>query len=620
MSEVQAGLQRRMVFASAGLAVIVGAAFAVLIVTLAQSRRQQEARTNSERLIAAANSLEQRVLDLETDARRFALTRRGIYLGPLVNASRRMKSASGKLVDLSQGDPARLQRARRLQDGAQHYAATWGALVVEAAARNPTKARTLVLSEQGEREQDRLRGQFAQFIAAEQVRSDRSRARADRSERDAIALGAAGLAGSLLLIALYAVYVSRRIVVPVRRIGSATRRFAAGNLTERVEVTGEGEIGELGRTFNSMAESIQLEQEELARQKQDLERLASLLRSVLDATIDGIVLTDLEGNIQIANRPMRRLAVDLGFRGGANVVDQLLSVADKVTERDRYVETMERLRHHPEQPSADEFELFGSVRTFIGYTAPVRGESGLIGRIWTLREVTQERELDRLKDEFIATVSHELRTPLTSLMGFLEMVRDGEAGELTDEQKRFLAIVHRSSERLQRLVGDLLFVARLDAGGLQLHLEDGVSLDDVVAEAVESASAHARSQDVALQLEREGVILVRGDRERLGQLVSNLLSNAVKFTPAGGSVTARVFREDGVGVIEVEDTGIGIPKAEQERLFERFFRASSATEQAIPGTGLGLAITRAITQAHEGRITFRSEPGEGTCFRIEIPL
>jgi signal transduction histidine kinase len=118
----------------------------------------------------------------------------------------------------------------------------------------------------------------------------------------------------------------------------------------------------------------------------------------------------------------------------------------KVLEPDRYVETMERLRVHPEQPSADEFELYGG-RSFVG------------------REVTQERELDRLKDEFVATVSHELRTPLTSLMGFLEMVRNGEAGELTPEQERFLAIVSRSSERLRRLVGDLLFVARLDAGG-----------------------------------------------------------------------------------------------------------------------------------------------------------
>ncbi len=121
---------------------------------------------------------------------------------------------------------------------------------------------------------------------------------------------------------------------------------------------------------------------------------------------------------------------------------------------------------------------------------------GFLGRIWTLRDVTQERELDRLKDDFVATVSHELRTPLTSMMGFLEMIREGEAGELTDEQQRFLAIVYRSSERLQRLVGDLLFVARLDANGLQLQFGD-VELDEIVRDAVESSGALARSREVS---------------------------------------------------------------------------------------------------------------------------
>jgi signal transduction histidine kinase/CHASE3 domain sensor protein len=616
---VQRSLQRRLLFASAVLAVLVGAVFVVLIVTLVQVRNQQRGRAHTEQVIATATDLERRVLDLETDARRFAVTGRGVYLRPLVDASAQMKSASQRLVELSQGDPTRVQRAQQLQDGVRHYAATWAALVIEVAARNPKKAQTLVLSAAGEREQDTLRKEFTQFTAAEQARSDRARAEADRSESYAIALGGIGLGGSLALIALYAIYVSQRIVQPVRRVAAAAQRFAAGELDERVPENRDDEIGELKRNFNTMASAIQGKQLELERQTQDFGRLASLLRSVLDSTIDGIVLTDLDGNIQLANRPLRRLAVELGFRGGANVIDQLLSVAQKVSDPERYVETMERLRARPEQPSADEFELLGG-RTFVGYTAPVRGEEDLIGRIWTLREVTQERELDRLKDEFVATVSHELRTPLTSLMGFLEMLREGEAGELTAEQGRFLAIVHRSSERLQRLVGDLLFVARLDAGGLQLQLEDDVALDDVVAEAVESASADARSHDVALQLERDGRISVRGDRERLGQLVANLLSNAVKFTPAGGSVTARVFKQDELGVIEVEDTGIGIPTAEQERLFQRFFRSSTATDQAIPGTGLGLAITRAIAEAHDGRITFRSEPGEGTCFRIELPL
>jgi signal transduction histidine kinase len=613
-------LRRRMLFASISLGVLVGAAFVILIVTLLNVRNQQRARTDSERLIAKTNQLEQAVLDLETDARRYAVTRNGVYLGPLRLASDNLQSLSRELVALSKGDSTRVLRAQKLQDGVQHYAATWASLVIEIAVRDPKKARELVISSAGSREQDQLREQFSVFINSEQTLSDTSRAKADRTERYSIMLGGVGLVGSLILIGLYAIYVSRRVVEPVRRVAGATQRLASGRLRERVEVTGDDEIGELARNFNTMADSIERHGSELEAQNTGLELLASELRSVLDATIDGIALTDLEGNVEIANRPMRQFMAELRMRGGSNVIDQLLSIKDEMDEPEHFAETLERLREHPDESSVDEFKLRDKSRVFIGYTAPMRGEGGLIGRIWTLREVTQERELDRLKDEFVATVSHELRTPLTSMMGFLEMLREGEAGELLPDQERFLSIVYRSSERLQRLVGDLLFIARLDANGLQLRLEDAVSLEEVVAEAVEAASAEALSHEVRLQLEQNGTVAVRGDRERLGQLVSNLISNAVKFTPAGGNVTARVFAEDGHGVVEIEDSGIGIPKAEQERLFQRFFRASTATDQAIPGTGLGLAITKAIAEAHEGQISCRSTPGEGTTFRLELPL
>jgi signal transduction histidine kinase len=199
------------------------------------------------------------------------------------------------------------------------------------------------------------------------------------------------------------------------------------------------------------------------------------------------------------------------------------------------------------------------------------------------------------------------------------MIREEEAGQLTDEQKRFLAIVYRSSERLQRLVGDLLFVARLDAAGLQLHYAD-VDIDGVVRECVESVGALGRSREIRLELELGGVPSVWADKERLAQLVSNLISNAIKFTPPGGTVTCRTFVDGDDVAIQVEDTGIGIPKLEQDRLFQRFFRSSTATQQAIPGTGLGLVISKAIAEAHRGRIDVRSEAGEGTCFTVRLPF
>ena len=359
---------------------------------------------------------------------------------------------------------------------------------------------------------------------------------------------------------------------------------------------------------------------DLAARNAELERLANVLRAVLDATVDGILLSDAGGNVQVANRPVIALTRDLGMSFDGTMVDRLLSVEHRMRDRERFRAAMERLRMDPDETTFDEFEDAVSGRVIQGFTNPVRDDHGhFLGRIWTLRDVTRERELDRLKDEFVATVSHELRTPLTSMMGFLEMLREEEAGELTDEQRRFLSIVYRSSERLQRLVGDLHFVARLDANGLQLLVGD-VQLDEVLRECIEATAALARARDLELHTDIQPIPVIQADRERLVQLATNLLSNAVKFTPAGGLVTVRAFVDGGDAVLQVEDTGIGIPPVDQDRLFQRFFRSSTATEQAIPGTGLGLVISKAIVEAHGGSIAVRSDTGAGTSFTVRLPL
>ena len=241
----------------------------------------------------------------------------------------------------------------------------------------------------------------------------------------------------------------------------------------------------------------------------------------------------------------------------------------------------------------------------------------MVGRLRAQNE--ELRRLDRLKDDFVASVSHELRTPLTSIRGYLELVLDGGAAELTEEQLRYLSVVDRNADRLLRVVDDLLFAAQVDAG--KIVLEPGpTDLDELVREAVEAARPVAAEHDVELIFEADRPAELVGDRARLAQILDNLIANAIKFTPPGGKVEVRTFVAGDSVVVEVADTGIGISADDQARLFQRFFRAEGAILGAIDGTGLGLAIVKAIVDAHGGELAVESVAGRGTTFRIGLPL
>ena len=190
---------------------------------------------------------------------------------------------------------------------------------------------------------------------------------------------------------------------------------------------------------------------------------------------------------------------------------------------------------------------------------------------------------------------------------------------MTAEQRQFLGVVERNANRLLELVGDLLFLAQIESGKLSLEV-GAVDLATVAAESVETARPLAEEKGITLTLATSPLPLLAGDRVRLGQLLDNLVSNAIKFTPEGGRVDVRASSFRGNAILEVRDTGMGIPAEEQEHVFERFFRTTGATEQAIQGTGLGLAISKGIVHAHGGNITLASSEGEGATFRVSIPI
>jgi signal transduction histidine kinase len=228
------------------------------------------------------------------------------------------------------------------------------------------------------------------------------------------------------------------------------------------------------------------------------------------------------------------------------------------------------------------------------------------------------RELDQMKDQFVSSVSHELRTPLTSMVGYLELILDGEVGPVQGEQQQFLEIVSRNCDRLNRLVDDILFEARVDAGLLSLE-HKWVDLSRLAADSAETARGAAATKQIEIRFDADETLPpVRADPIRMTQLLDNLLSNAVKFTPPNGTVSVTASRHGAVARLQVSDTGVGIPDQEIPKLFDRFFRAS--TSVATPGTGLGLSIVKSIIEAHGGTISVESEQQCGTTFSVELRL
>ena len=228
------------------------------------------------------------------------------------------------------------------------------------------------------------------------------------------------------------------------------------------------------------------------------------------------------------------------------------------------------------------------------------------------------RELDRMKDEFVALVSHELRTPLTSIRGYLELLLE-ESEDLDDAHRDWLAVIDRNSDRLLALVEDLLLKAQVSAGKVALTLS-AIDLAGVVEQTVKAGAPVAAARGIELTAETEELPPVAADPVRIGQVLDNLVSNALKFTPSGGSVHVRAVVRGRRARIEVCDTGVGIAQEEQAHLFERFFRTERAQTDAVPGVGLGLSIAKAIVEAHGGSIACESEAGRGSTFAIELPL
>jgi PAS domain S-box-containing protein len=380
----------------------------------------------------------------------------------------------------------------------------------------------------------------------------------------------------------------------------------------------------VGFTAQGLVRKIREQVEETERRGRALFESEERQRLILETAGEAFVSMDAEGSITGWNASAEEM---FGWRREEAIGRQLVDTIVPPSLREAHSRGLHTFLRTGEGPVLNKTVELSALRRD-GSEFPVEltisplrvgGEYVFNSFIRDITERQQaQREAERLKDEFFALVSHELRTPLTSIIGYLELVKEDAEGKLDEEELNHLGIMERNTDRLLRLVGDILLVAQVQAGTFTVTKEPS-DLATVVAHSVEAATPVAESKGIALNLHSEPVPPVEGDPDRLSQLLDNLISNALKFTPAGERIDVSCQSSDGVVVLEVVNTGSYLSPEEQDQLFERFFRASEAVDQAIVGVGLGLAICKAIAEAHGGAISVRSVEDVATTFTVRLP-
>ncbi|WP_183251343.1 ATP-binding protein [Anoxybacteroides tepidamans] len=406
---------------------------------------------------------------------------------------------------------------------------------------------------------------------------------------------------AIVLTTVFAFFLSTRITAPLRKMRQAAFEVARGKFDTKVPILTHDEIGELAMAFNQMGRRLQFNINALNQEK---EQLASILSSMAD----GVITFNRDGEILITNPPAERFLQAWYFEQG-NEREMMAALPPQV--KDLFTRVV-----NEEQEQAAEVTLQG--RTWVILMTPLYSQTAVRGAVAVLRDMTEERRLDKLRKDFIANVSHELRTPIAMLQGYSEAIIDDIAA--TDEEKKEMAkVIYDESLRMGRLVNDLLDLARMEAGHMTLNVET-VQLRPYIERIIHKFQGLAKEKEIDLSAEfRSEDMHMTIDPDRIEQVLTNLIDNALRHTNEHGMVKVIVERSGDAVTIHVQDSGSGIPEDDLPFVFERFYKADKARTRGRSGTGLGLAIAKNIVEAHKGTITVHSKLGEGTTFTFTLP-
>ncbi|MFD1707105.1 ATP-binding protein [Siminovitchia sediminis] len=409
---------------------------------------------------------------------------------------------------------------------------------------------------------------------------------------------AAGIA--IILTTIFAFFLSTRITEPLRKMKEAAFELSKGNFDTRVPFLSHDEIGELAIAFNQMGKRLKFNMNVLRQEKEQL-------TNILSSMADGVMTFSRDGTILITNPPAEKFL-------------QQWPVDTQKAHSPVPPEMADLLQ----QAVADEKEHTGELavkgRYYVVIVSPLytHDQKNVRGAVAVIRDMTEERRLDKLRIDFVANVSHELRTPIAMLQGYSEAIIDDIAGS-EEERQEIIKIIYDESLRIGRLVNELLDMARMEAGHITLNFQD-VDAGEFVRRITSKFQALARDNKVELasHIEQEG-IMISIDPDRIEQVLTNLIDNAMRYTHEHGHIYVKLARVKNGITISVEDDGTGIPEEDLPFIFERFYKADKARTRGRAGTGLGLAIAKNIAEAHHGQLSVSSRLRAGTTFTLFLP-
>lgn len=422
-----------------------------------------------------------------------------------------------------------------------------------------------------------------------------------KAETTKIIFVAAAIA--IVLTTVFAFFLSTRITSPLIQMRRASVKLAKGEFTTKLPVVTNDEIGDLAKAFNKMGENLQFNIHALRQEKEQLS-------SIVNSMADGVITLTRDAKIIVSNPPAEQFIEDWFFKN-----DLMYETDEQLPKELTYMLTEVIEGEHE---VIRELSIQG--RSWVLIMTPLHDHSHVRGAVTVIRDMTEERQVDKLRTDFISNVSHELRTPISLMQGYSEAIVD-DIAQSTEEKNELAQIIHDESLRMSRLVNELLDISRMESGHIELHIET-VDVNDFVERIYKKFSNMAEENNIELKLTKElESNKVKIDSDRVEQVMTNLIDNAITHSYQAGYVHIFVRLTAQQLYVEVADNGVGIPEKDLSFIFERFYKADKARtrNKKREGTGLGLGIAKNLVNAHDGTISVKSKVNEGTVFSFKLP-